>query len=184
MSNSEMVILVDEHDTQIGTTDKMNAHTLGLLHRAFSVFILRIKNSQVQLLLQQRNADKYHCGNLWTNTCCSHPREGEQIVAAGERRLQEEMGLQLKLKLIGNFSYRAEFSNGLIEHEFDHVLVGMYDGSPIKFNPAEVQDYRWINLSNLEIELLNNAQAYTPWLKEALHIVQQNIQTTQQGVHI
>ncbi len=170
MSQPEVVVLVDQFDNQVGTMDKMRAHSLGLLHRAFSVFILRKQDQQVEILLQQRNVDKYHCGGLWTNTCCSHPRIGEEIVAAGERRLQEEMGLQIPLQLIGNFTYRAEFANGLVEHEFDHVLVGMYDDSPINFNPTEVQDFRWIKLADLETELEHNSQAYTPWLKGALKI--------------
>jgi len=172
----EQVILVDQHDNELGLEEKIRAHSLGLLHRAFSVFVFRQQDGHLELLLQQRNADKYHCGNLWTNTCCSHPRTGETVVAAAQRRLQEEMGLQLSLLLTGNFIYRAEFSNGLVEHEFDHVLIGMYDGSAINFNPEEVQAYRWVTLDQLALELANSPQSFTPWLQKALVIVQQNLQ--------
>lgn len=175
MSQPELVILVDQHDNQLGTEEKLRAHSLGLLHRAFSVFVLREHNGETEVLLQQRAADKYHCGNLWTNTCCSHPRDGEDILAAAERRLVEEMGLHKTLQVIGNFTYRAEFANGLVEHEFDHVLIGYYAGENFTVNTAEVQAHKWISLTALYIDLQQNASAYTPWLKGALNIVQQHI---------
>src|SRR5262245_48260979 len=107
----ESVILVDEQDQILGTEEKIRAHELGLLHRAFSVFVYRKTKNDVELLLQQRHFEKYHCGGLWTNTCCSHPRLSETIVEAAERRLKEEMSLTLPLTPIGNFIYRAAFSN-------------------------------------------------------------------------
>lgn len=175
---SEMLVLVDENDTQIGVAEKMQVHKQGLLHRAFSVFIIRPNASdsnEHEILLQQRNINKYHCGGLWTNTCCSHPREHETIVAAAERRLQEEMGLQLELQTIGNFIYRAEFNNGLIEHEYDYVLLGLYNNSNFAINIAEVQDYKWIAFSVLQLELEVKPWLYTPWLLPALNILRQHM---------
>ena len=116
----EYVILVDEQDITIGKMEKQQAHLEGLLHRAFSIFIF---NSENKLLLQKRASSKYHCGGLWTNTCCSHPRENETVQEAANRRLQEEMGMQCDLTPIFSFVYKANFENGLTEHEFDHVLL-------------------------------------------------------------
>ena len=123
----EEVILVDEHDREIGSGEKLQIHQEGKLHRAFSVLVFNWKQ---ELLLQKRKETKYHSGGLWTNTCCSHPRPGELTLEAAQRRLHEEMGLTCPLREVGNFIYRAEFENGLIEHEYDHVLAGSSDHTP------------------------------------------------------
>ena len=115
----EIVILVDVYDNQVGVLPKLEAHQKGLLHRAFSVFIF---NSKYELLLQKRASSKYHSGGLWTNTCCSHPREGEEILDAAKRRLIEEMGIDTSLRKVHDFIYKAELDNDLTEHEFDHVF--------------------------------------------------------------
>ncbi|MEK7619489.1 MAG: isopentenyl-diphosphate Delta-isomerase, partial [Patescibacteria group bacterium] len=128
----ENCILVDETDHEIGTEEKMATHERGLLHRAFSVFVF---NASGELLLQQRAFEKYHSAGLWTNTCCSHPRPGEETLAAAYRRLQEEMGFDCPLNEMFTFRYLAPFPNGLTENEVDHVFFGMYDG-PVNPNPA------------------------------------------------
>ena len=157
----EYVILVDENDQEIGTMEKQEAHEKGLLHRAFSVFVF---NENKKLLLQQRALTKYHSAGLWTNTCCSHPRIGETIEQAAHRRLMEEMGFDCELSTKTSFIYKAAFENGLTEHEFDHVLVGSFNGE-INFNPTEVKKFKWINLEELQIDLLQNNQNYTAWFK-------------------
>jgi len=157
----EYVILVDENDQEIGSMEKQEAHEKGLLHRAFSVFVF---NENKELLLQQRALTKYHSAGLWTNTCCSHPRIGETIEQAAHRRLTEEMGFDCELITKTSFIYKAAFENGLTEHEFDHVLVGNFNGE-ISFNPTEVKNFKWINLEELQIDLLQNNQNYTAWFK-------------------
>ena len=153
------VILVDEQDNEIGTCEKMKAHELGLLHRAFSVFIF---NSKGEMMLQQRAEHKYHSGGLWTNACCSHPYPGESALAAANRRLQEEMGFTASVKKIFDFKYEAPFSNGLIEHEFDHVFVGEYEGA-VNLNTSEVKDYTFKSVSAIESDLELHADKYTAW---------------------
>ena len=160
----EFVVLVDEQDNPIGKMEKQQAHIEGLLHRAFSIFIF---NSEKKLLLQKRASSKYHCGGLWTNSCCSHPRENENIQDAANRRLAEEMGMQCSLKPIFTFMYRAEFDNGLIEHELDHVFFGESDQNP-KINPEEVETYRYIAMEDLQQEVKEFPQNFTPWLIIAL----------------
>ena len=161
---NDYLILVDEKDVEWGKLEKLLVHQMGLLHRAFSVFIF---NSKGELLLQQRADDKYHSGGLWTNTCCSHPRFGENISWAIERRLIEEMGMRCKTDFAFSFTYKASFANGLIEHEFDHVYFGMSDKLPIP-EKSEVQDYRYITLENLEREITSQPEKYTEWLKICL----------------
>ena len=117
--------MVDTNDMSTGTMEKMEAHEKAILHRAFSVFIF---NAKGELLLQQRATDKYHSGGLWTNSCCSHPRPGEDTLRAAYRRLREEMGFETELQKVFDFVYKASFENGLTEYEFDHVFVGEYDG--------------------------------------------------------
>ena len=135
----EQVILVDEKDKEIGLEEKIKAHKEGKLHRAFSVFVF---NQKGEMLLQRRALTKYHSGGLWTNTCCSHPRKGEDVDKAASRRLKEEMGFSCGLKEVFSFIYKTGFDNGLMEHEFDHVFVGAYESEP-KINPEEVAEYKW-----------------------------------------
>jgi len=158
------VILVDKNDVQIGTMEKMEAHKRGLLHRAFSIFIF---NSNGEFLLQQRAPNKYHNGGLWTNTCCSHPLPGENVLKAAYRRLSEEMGFTTSLSPAFNFIYNATFDNGLTEHEFDHVFTGIYEGE-IKADKTEVSDYCYKKLKDIDDSLQTHPQKYTEWFKIAL----------------
>lgn len=160
----DWVVLVDSHDRELGIMEKLEAHEKGLLHRAFSVICL---NDQGELLLQQRAAHKYHSQNLWTNTCCSHPRPGERISEAAERRLQEEMGFQCETTAVYHFVYQTPLENNLIEHELDHVLIGRYNGE-VHPNPEEVQAIRWISLSKVQEEILQHPEQFTFWFKEIL----------------
>ncbi len=157
----ENVILVDENNVQIGLMPKMEAHEKAVLHRAFSVFIM---NNKGETMLQQRAADKYHSPLLWTNTCCSHQRDGESNIEAGKRRLQEEMGFQADLKELFSFIYKAPFDNGLTEHEYDHVMFGFYEDDP-DINESEVADWKWMKPSLIKADILKNPNEYTEWFK-------------------
>jgi isopentenyl-diphosphate delta-isomerase len=157
----ELVVLVDEKNNQIGLMPKMEAHEKALLHRAFSVFVF---NKKGELMLQQRAASKYHSPLLWTNTCCSHQREGEGNLEAGKRRLQEEMGFTTDLKEVFSFIYKAPFDNGLTEHELDHVLIGSYDDAP-NINKEEVENYSWMPMEDVKKDIEENPSIYTEWFK-------------------
>jgi len=159
--NEEQVILVNEYDEQIGLMPKLEAHEKAVLHRAFSVFVFNNKN---ELMLQQRALHKYHSPGLWTNTCCSHQRDGESNLQAGIRRLQEEMGFVTPLKETISFIYKAPFDNGLTEHELDHIMVGSYEDAPI-INPDEVADWKWMPLEDVKQDIDDNHQLYTAWFK-------------------
>lgn len=155
----EEVILVNERDEETGTMEKMEAHHKAVLHRAFSVFIF---NNKGEMLLQQRALHKYHSGGLWTNACCSHPRPGEKTIDAAKRRLNEEMGFQVPIKKIFDFTYKAEFNNGLTEFEFDHVFAGEYSGL-IFANPEEVSDYCFKDIGAIKQSLQSHPLKYTAW---------------------
>ncbi|GIV37808.1 MAG: isopentenyl-diphosphate Delta-isomerase [Cyclobacteriaceae bacterium] len=157
----EEVILVDPHDRQTGTMEKLEAHRQGLLHRAFSVVIL---NSKGELLLQKRAPHKYHCAGLWSNTCCSHPRPCESTAEAARRRLKEEMGIDLEPRFVYSFIYKANLDNHLTEHEVDHVFTGRFDGIP-EANPAEVAAWRFVSLNSMYAEVIHNPERFTPWLR-------------------
>ena len=157
----EKVILVNERDEQIGLMPKLEAHEKAELHRAFSIFILNSKN---EVMLQQRASQKYHSPLLWTNTCCSHQREGESNIHAGNRRLMEEMGFSTELKELFHFIYKAPFDNGLTEHELDHVMVGYFDGEPV-INPEEVEDWKWMDIDAIKEDMQLHPEKYTVWFK-------------------
>lgn len=155
----EQVILVDEYDVSSGVMEKIEAHEKAILHRALSVFIF---NSKGEMLLQQRSLQKYHSGGLWTNSCCSHPRPGEDTLSAASRRLQEEMGFTVPLQKIFDFVYHAKFENGLSENEFDHVFVGKYEGEIVP-NPMEVNHYHYQSMNAIEEQLQNQPTQFTAW---------------------
>lgn len=157
------VILVNDHNESLGTMEKMQAHRLGLLHRAFSIFIF---DKEGRMLLQQRAAEKYHGGLLWTNACCSHPLPNENVEAAVQRRLKEELGFQTPLKEIFSFQYRAEVENNLIENEYDHVFAGEYSGM-IDPNASEVADYKYEDMNELSERIKNEPEQFTTWFRIA-----------------
>jgi isopentenyl-diphosphate delta-isomerase len=157
----EQVILVNNKDEKIGLMAKQEAHEKGLLHRAFSVFIF---NDNKELLLQQRASHKYHSPDLWTNTCCSHQRDGESSLDAGKRRLQEEMGFVVDLHEAASFIYKAPFDNGLTEHEYDHILIGNYTEEP-KPNKDEVSNWKWMKIEAVQDDINSNPHKYTAWFK-------------------
>ena len=157
----EQVILVNELDQKIGLMPKMEAHEKGILHRAFSVFIL---NDNGDLMLQQRALHKYHSPGLWTNTCCSHQRDGESNIQAGKRRLQEEMGFVTDLTHATSFIYKAPFDNGLTEHELDHIMLGNYCGAPV-INQDEVAAWKWMAVDEVKADIIAHPEQYTVWFK-------------------
>ena len=159
----DKVILVDNNDNQIGLMPKLEAHEKGVLHRAFSVFIF---NNHGELMLQRRALTKYHSPGLWTNTCCSHQRDGESNISSGKRRLNEEMGFDTELQNAFEFIYRADLDKGLIEHEYDHVFVGNYS-RPFVPNEQEVEDWKYIGLPELKAEIVHKPELFTPWFKIA-----------------
>lgn len=161
----DYVILVNQADQPVGRMEKMEAHEKGILHRAFSVFLF---NSKGETLLQQRASSKYHSPLLWTNTCCSHQREGESNGQAASRRLQEELGIVIASEQLNNtfsFVYRAEFDNGLTEHELDHVLVGSLSTYSGGWDPDEVASVRWATLEDIKSEMEVHPEHFTVWFR-------------------
>lgn len=155
------VILVDKKDNAIGTMSKDEAHRVGALHRAFSVLIF---NSSGEMLLQRRALDKYHSGGLWTNACCSHPRVNETNIDAANRRLKEEIGLMTDLTHVYEFVYKANFENGLVEHEYDHVFHGVTDAEPV-LNRGEAMEWKYMSIAELSQDISDRPEAYTAWFK-------------------
>lgn len=165
------VVLVDEDDRATGVSEKVAAHRApGLRHRALSAFVF---DGTGRLLLQRRAAGKYHFAGLWSNSCCTHPGPDEAVVAAGERRVREELGLRCQLVDVGTFTYRAlDETSGLVEHEVDHVLVGRCTQPPVP-DPAEVGDVVRLSLPDLRAALRRAPHRFTPWLPAALATLEQ-----------
>ena len=157
---TEQLILVDAQDREVGVKEKLQTHIEGVLHRAFSVFVF---DAEKRLLLQKRARTKYHSGGLWSNTACGHPRPGETTLAAARRRLREEMGFDCELSRAFGFLYRAEFDNRLVEHEYDHVFVGRFDGVPAP-DASEVEAWRWLSVRQLRRDLNERPDEYSYWI--------------------
>jgi isopentenyl-diphosphate delta-isomerase len=172
---SDLVILVDESDHEIGQMEKMEAHEKGLLHRAFSVLVFNSKN---ELLLQKRAFSKYHSGGLWTNTTCSHPRAEETAIEAGIRRLDEEMGMTCELTEAFSFIYKAVLDQGLTEYELDHVLIGFSDETP-HLNLEEANAFKWMDLDLLKADIEKHPQFYTVWFKI---LIEQHLETIKENL--
>jgi isopentenyl-diphosphate delta-isomerase len=161
MDKDNKIVLVDESDKETGTELKSSVHKSGLLHRAFSILIFNNKNN---LLIQKRASKKYHSGGMWTNSCCSHQKEGESLIESAHKRLFEELGFNTELNEIFTLRYNTHFSNGLTENELDHVYIGYYDGRVIP-NKNEIKDYKWTPVDILLDNINNNPNNYTYWFK-------------------
>lgn len=164
----DQLILVDNTDSPIGTMGKMETHEKGLLHRAFSIIAV---NDKGEIMLQQRAMTKYHSGGLWTNTCCGHPRDGEDLMAAAHRRLGEEMGFDCQLSEIFTCTYQAQLNKGLQEHEFLHVCTGIYTNAP-HINPEEADDWKWMSPKAIIADIAVHPDHYTFWFKEVMRQIQ------------
>lgn len=167
-NKQDFVLQVDSSDRPIGLIEKKNAHLLGVLHRAFSIFIFREIESSYQLLLQKRAFEKYHSPGLWTNTCCSHAESDIDVEITAKKRLQIEMGFSCDLSFLGTFYYKAEVGNGMIEHEMDHVFATFHNPKHIQLNPEEASAFEWINIDDLQELLIKDTHKYTAWLPGAL----------------
>lgn len=154
------IILVDKKDNEIGVGEKLKVHQEGKLHRAFSIFIF---NSKEEMLLQKRAKTKYHSPGLWTNTCCSHPGPNKNLEEEVKRRLKEEMGINCQLKEIFSFIYKVNLGS-LIEHEFNHVFIGKFNGKPI-VNAKEADDWEWINTKEFKKDVRKNPEKYAYWFR-------------------
>lgn len=161
MVNRDKVILVDEFDNPIGVQEKLAAHEEGNLHRAISVLIY---NKKGEILLQKRAKSKYHSPSLWSNAACTHPQENEESIDAAKSRLYEELGFTCDLEFLFSFTYKTEFENGLIEHEFDHVFWGEYDGK-MNINPLEASEVKYVKMNWLKKDIKENPRKYTDWFK-------------------
>jgi isopentenyl-diphosphate delta-isomerase len=155
---------VNEDDQVVGVGEKFQTHLIGALHRAFSVYIF---NSAGQLLLQKRSSTKYHSPGLWSNTCCGHPRPGESTREASRRRLTEEMGFDCEATEAFEFIYHAKLDNGLYEHEYDHVMIGRFDGIPTP-NRDEVEEWKWLDLMTIKLDIEKHPEDYTYWFRISL----------------
>ena len=155
------VVLVSLNNQMQGVEDKIKAHQKGLLHRAFSIFIF---SSTGNLLLQKRSDLKYHTPGLWSNTVCGHPKPHERLISAAHRRLREEMGFDCRLSKLFSFIYKAVFENFLTEYEYDTAFIGLFDEEPHP-NSAEVAEYRWERLDQLQAQIRQKPEEYTIWLR-------------------
>lgn len=166
-NNTNDIVVVNYEDKQIGRTSKQTAHSKGLLHRAFSIYII---NEERKVLLQKRNFNKYHSGGLWSNTCCSHPTSNCNILEFASKRLYQEFGIKSNLKEIGQFIYRSKFENNLIEYEYDHVLFGKITGEEVLPNEQEIDSFAWYSIADVEDMLLKNPEMFTVWFFQSFYI--------------
>jgi isopentenyl-diphosphate delta-isomerase len=162
--DTQQVILVDTNDKEIGIGEKMSVHRQGILHRAFSIFVLNEKN---EMLLQQRALTKYHSPGLWSNTCCSHPMPNETLEQAVTRRLHEEMGFSCPIQKVFHFIYKEHLDNDLIEHEFDHVFLGIHRSADIHINQQEVANYGYFSIDAINTWLQKTPDEFTCWFRIA-----------------
>lgn len=162
LPKEEEVVLVDEANEVLGYMGKLEAHKLGLLHRAISIIIF---NNEGEMLIQQRALTKYHWAGIWSNTCCSHPRKDETFQQAAERRLFEELGFNAPLEEEFHFIYKAvDKDSGLTEHEYDTVFTGVFNDD-FEFNKDEIHDVKWISIDDLMEDIAENPDKYSFWFK-------------------
>lgn len=168
----EYLIQTNEAGEDVGTVEKIAAHTgEGTLHKAFSVFIFR--KNRTEMLIQKRADSKMLFGGYWANTCCSHPRVGEDLVEAAEKRLQEECGFRCPLSIVDSFIYKAPEPRGTgVEHEYDTVLIGEVEGDiALQPDPNEIAELQWMPLAEVKKDLIKDPEKYAPWFPLALDLI-------------
>lgn len=169
-ASEDILILVNDQDIEIGNLSKVGCHSgKGKLHRAFSIFIF---NHAGQLLLQQRSDKKPLWPLFWSNSCCSHPRQGESLENATQRRIKEELGLTCPLNFLYKFKYQAHYQDIGSEHELCHVFYGIHDGE-VAVNSDEIADWCFLSIEDLSIDIQQNAEQYSPWFKMEWEKIQQ-----------
>lgn len=179
-SENEPLILVDAEDRVVGRLDKAACHDgPGVLHRAFSLFVF---NRDGDLLLQQRAVGKRLWPSYWSNSCCSHPRAGEDMATAVGRRLQQEVGLHAELRFVYKFEYVARYCDQGTEHELCWVYVGRTDDQPV-INTTEIQNWRWASPASLSTQIDRGEERFTPWLKLEWQRLQQEFGDDLAGMH-
>lgn len=157
---SEELILVNEQNRAVGRAEKHAVHAAGLLHRAFSIFLV----DDGGVLLQRRSRAKYHSAGLWANSCCGHPRPGESTLHAAQRRLREELGAATPLRYGFQARYRTALPNGLIENELVYVFFGLTPAH-LALNPDEVSAVARLSLADLRADIAQRPKRYTYWLR-------------------
>ena len=173
MSENDKLILVNLYDEEVGSGSKLEVHQKSLLHRAFSVYVV----NDGKMLLQKRNPNKYHSGDLWANACCSHPRRGEELECAVHRRMVEELGFDCEVKELFDFIYRTDFGTGIYEYEYDHVFLAEYSGK-IEVNYEEATEIKWVDLKELKDDLVSNPERYSSWFLISAHKVIKHVEGT------
>ena len=163
LSQKELLILVDKNDNILGYEEKIKCHLgRGTKHRAFSVFIF---DRQGRLLIQKRAQSKMLWPGFWANTCCSHPRKGEDYLGAAQRRLKEEMGIKTDLKLAFKFSYEAQYQDIGSENELCAVFGGRWQGDDIQPDSSEVAEWKWMTIDEIKQDIESKPELYAPWFK-------------------
>lgn len=172
-----LVPLVNTSGEIQGYGEKLAVHERGELHLAFSVMLFRLQHDGVYFLLQQRANGKYHSGNAWSNTCCSHPLPNEHIATAARRRLKEELGIDKWMYLhdLKHIIYRSELDNKMIEHEFDIILAGQVSDVETRINPEEVNDVKWWSQRDIENALRTQPEIFTVWFHDVYERVNKHI---------
>ncbi|MDX1403519.1 MAG: isopentenyl-diphosphate Delta-isomerase [Woeseiaceae bacterium] len=161
-SNDDLLILVDRDDNEIGSMGKDECHDgNGILHRAFSIFLF---NDSGKLLLQKRSREKRLWPLFWSNTCCSHPRQGESMEDATARRLRQELDTTARLEYLYKFEYQAQFDDHGSEHELCWVFLGRLERQPVA-NDAEIAEIRFVSSGELDGEIAAGPDRFTPWFK-------------------
>jgi isopentenyl-diphosphate Delta-isomerase len=164
-NSAEPLILVNEGNRATGSKGKTAVHRAGLLHRAFSIFLV---DEHGRLVLQQRSRKKYHSGGLWANSCCGHPRPGERTIAAARRRLNEELGVSAALSF-GFFSrYRTELDNGMQENELVYVYFGRLASVP-RPDPAEIAGVAFLSCEEVGRRIKQRPNEFAFWFKHYFH---------------
>lgn len=165
---SELVVLVDESNSVLGTMPKSEVHRAETpLHRGFSLFLF---NGTGEVLLQQRSAAKKTWPLVWSNSCCGHPALGESNADAARRRLQEELGMRaVSIQEISPYRYKCS-RDGVMENEICPILAGFSNDEP-RLNPVEVEAVRWMPWRSFLKEIETHADRYSLWCVEEARIL-------------
>jgi isopentenyl-diphosphate delta-isomerase len=127
-------------------------------------------NGRSEALIQKRSAGKRLWPSTWETSCSGHPQAGEDIAASAEKRLREELGIDTLLEVIGKFHYQARYMDVGSENELCFVLAGKHEGE-VRPDPAEVEEFRWVQIDELHRSIADSADDFAPWLAGSLEVL-------------
>lgn len=144
-NNEEILDLVDNEDTVIGTLERSKVHAADLHNfRVINAFLI---NDAGKLWIPRRTADKSLFPLHLDVSVGGHVSSGETYEIAFRREMREEVGLDLDNLVYEDLGLLFPHTHGV--SAFMHVYKFFYNNVP-PYNKKDFVEYFWLTPSELK----------------------------------